>query len=201
MPLALSQARRQIENLGCVLTTQLFFHCGEACRFRRVTLGCEVRIGCNHQSNAVRVIDQQVTDKRRDIGRIFHPLAQRIDDRLKIERGNCIAVMGGGTECPQHEVQAIGHAIAAHFALMELNLSQNGIDLVCGDTLVGDALDTGHQFALKGIGLSRFAALDATAEDHLAHRLLKAAKRRGGSAPICCLEIVHEWRGAVFHEH
>ena len=132
----------------------------------------------------MRVIDQQVTDECRDIGGVFYPLTQRVDDRLKIERRDCVAVMCRSTQCPQHEVQAIGHTVTAHFALMELNLSKDCVHLFSGNAIVGDALNTGHHFALEVIGLCRFAALDAAAEDHLAHRFLKTAQWGRGCTPV-----------------
>ncbi len=142
MSLTVSQSRRQIQNLGGVFATESLFHAGKPVSFCCLTAGREGRVGCNHQAHAVRVIQQQPLDQSGNVIGVCYARAQRGNHRLQIKRGHRIAVVGRGAQGSEHQVQAIGHAITADFALVQFDLSKNGFHFIGRDAFCHHLFNT-----------------------------------------------------------
>ena len=66
----------------------------------------------------MRVIQQQLSGELANVVRVFNLILQLGDNRLQIQHGDGITVMGGAAQRLQYELQAIGIAIAGDLALV-----------------------------------------------------------------------------------
>ena len=123
----------------------------------------------------MRVVEQALPDQVRDVVRCLDLLAQLRNHGLKIERCHGITVVRRRSQRAQHQIQAVGHAITADFSLMQLDLSQDGLDFFSVHPVVGHFFNGGQHLGFEGFGLVCVTPFNTTTEHHLAHGFLKPA--------------------------
>ena len=130
-----------------------------------------------------------------DIGGIGDLPSQIGNDRLQVEHGDRIAVVGGAAECLQYELQAVGKTVSADFPLVQFELVQDGFEPVLGNAVISDLCDDlQHQF-LQVVGMCRLAA---AAEHQLPHGILQATQGGGRQSQFGGFQGMLQRRSTVF---
>ncbi len=82
----------------------------------------QLGVGCHHERDAVRVVEQESLRQLTDIAGIADLAAQRIQNRVQIQHGDRIGIVCSGAERLQNKLQAIGVAAPGDFTLVQFQL-------------------------------------------------------------------------------
>ncbi len=145
--------------------------------FRRIPAPGQLAVRRHDQGDPVRVVQEQLPRQIGNERRILDVLPQLFEHRVQVQYADRIAAVGGIADRGHDQLQAVGKAVAADFALVQLQLVQYRFHLFLRDAVFRDVANGVENHGFNGIRVFVPGAFHTAHECQFAHGVLQAAQR------------------------